>query len=150
LIFSFPIVLFSSNREVLNNSDSLKTEEEILIEISKDLFEEHLQSFIDTSNSALKLSEYKILSYTGPELYSDSLLNNDIPLPKISKEELDSGETMIVSVRYSVKPFENPIYWHAGNGKYDDSTGWINNKSLIVHIVKEGQKYKIQKMGTGL
>jgi hypothetical protein len=87
-----------------SNLEKSKNDSDILKEISKDVFEKYLKSYMDTSNIQLQLTEYIINSIDTPVLHDESLLDKDMHLPKVSIKEFDSGKTMIVSLNYSVKP----------------------------------------------
>ncbi|MBC8181921.1 hypothetical protein H8E88_12445 [candidate division KSB1 bacterium] len=149
-LFLLLFIMTCTEDDKNSNFEMIRHNSEILKNLSNNLFEDYLTSFIDTSDSKLTISEYIIHSVDTPVLFDDSLLINGICLPEISKEEFDSGKPMIVRVKYSVKPKENSSYWIAGNGKLNSVNGWINNKSEYFWIKKLGGKSIIECVGTGL
>jgi len=96
----------------------------------------------------------KGIAYGLMDEYLSQYKSSDIPLEKRLKsyliEEI-SIEPVIedcfgFGVQYSVETFIMPSDWLAGNGKV--SGNWVNHKSQVGEIIKEGDNYKIINMGT--
>ena len=67
------------------------------------------------------------------------------------------GDEFVVTASFSVKPTSNcsdwlmGIFcsdWIAGNGTLEEN-GWIRHKFLFFKVIKEGNWYKLQVIGTG-
>lgn len=57
-------------------------------------------------------------------------------------------DRFLASVRFSVKPYKCSYEeWLTGNG--DESGAWVRNKFLFFAIIKAGDKYKVESVGSG-
>jgi hypothetical protein len=57
------------------------------------------------------------------------------------------GDRFLASVRFSVKPYKCSYEeWLTGNG--DESGAWVRDKFLFFTIVKQGDKYKVDSVGS--
>ena len=124
------------------NADSLQI-------IPLRLAERWLQAFKDTSDEKFILTEYKILKISQPYLYNDSLDYVNWDSSEMTWKKLIEGKTMITRINYSVKPKINNFNWRAGNGRWNEKTGWVTNKSGFLWIRRSKNKIVLYKHGTG-
>ncbi len=104
-------------------------------DIAEKLFSLYLEQFKDKSaDRSLQLVDFKILG---------ALLS-----PFSTKCAKDLGLESIIDVNYSVAPAVNlNSNWAAGNGSYDISNNWINDKVSTLAIYKTGKSYTFKKLG---
>jgi len=114
-------------------------------------------SIIANDETAENLKDIAINLYSK---HLESYQSNDTPLrSRLKKYIINSITIGIVEdecfrfvVNFSVETFkeENDGWtdWVAGNG--EESGIWVNNKQMVIDVLKENNSYKIREMGTGM
>lgn len=116
--------------EVNNNE-----EEESLV---KDNVNKQLKEAFENKIEDVKFTKVKI--YSVQEKRENEFLK-DLPEDAIAFE-----------VNYEIKPAEgvDPIIFTAATGDFDESTGWVTEKSNVGTLIKdENGEYKLENFGTG-
>jgi len=146
----FVIVLPEQEIKIYAYLDTTELKADSLKLITLNLTELWLESFIDTSEDILALKDYKILNIGHPSLYVDSIQKVSWDSSLMTLTKLMNGESMVLDIEYSVKPKNKSFVWRAGNGRWNNDTGWVTNKSSFLWIRKIEDKIVLYKMGTGL
>lgn len=108
---------------------TVENDEIIQREIAYKLMDERLKSFKSSAvNKQERIKDYKIYSV---HIHS----------------QVNSG--FVFTIDYSVKPTIIESGWRAGNGAYNEKSGWIESKFLFVRVLQEGNTFTYVEGATG-
>lgn len=128
IIFGF---IFESRGTVPNYKPSITVEDTKMTQqqIAEKLMDERLKSFKSRAVSKrLRIKDYKIFFV-------------------YIHKQLNSG--FVFTVDYSVKPAIVESDWRAGNGAYNEKSGWSESKFLFVRVLQEGSTFSYDEGATG-
>jgi len=128
ILFGF---LFKPKPTIMEIKPSIAVENSTItqLEIAEKIMNERLQGY--KSSNVVKLMRIK--NY---KIYSIDVI-----------KQTETG--FIFDVIFAIKPYIKESYWQAGNGVYNDSSGWIECKGESVRVIRKNNTYKYDRSATG-